>query len=385
MDSSHFTCITCSVGFHEADLQREHYKTDWHRYNLKRKVASLPHVTKADFDSRLAKHVSDQVKANQSNSQDYCVACCKSFSSEKSYKNHVNSKKHAEASLRFESKENKIEIIENRKNKKLALDEKRRQSEGAEEEDMDEDDIEEVDSDEWDEDDEDEEEEPIARTDCFFCLHHSSNMEKNAIHMATEHSFFLPDVEYLVDMPGLFEYLGAKVGQGRMCLWCNEKGRRFRTSSAVQKHMIDKGHCKLLHEGDTIAEFAEFYDYTSSYPEEGKNEEAAKGEEEIDITQLDDAGYQLTLPSGATIGHRSLMRYYRQNLTNDRALVPHKMNTRIQSHYKTFGWVGLSKPEAKMKARDMKFMRKIQQKQWMRLGMQGNNQKHFRDPTGFIQ
>ena len=37
------------------------------------------------------------------------------------------------------------------------------------------------------------------------------------------------------------------------------------------------------------------------------------------------------------------------------------------------------------KARDMKFMRKIQQKQWMRLGMQGNNQKHFRDPTGFIQ
>ena len=91
------------------------------------------------------------------------------------------------------------------------MDEKRRQSEGAEEEDMDEDDIEEVDSDEWDEDDEDEEEEPIARTDCFFCLHHSSNMEKNAIHMATEHSFFIPDVEYLVDMPGLFEYLGAKV------------------------------------------------------------------------------------------------------------------------------------------------------------------------------
>ena len=91
------------------------------------------------------------------------------------------------------------------------MDEKRRQSEGAEEEDMDEDDIEEVDSDEWDEDEEGEEEEPIARTDCFFCLHHSSNMEKNAIHMATEHSFFIPDVEYLVDMPGLFEYLGAKV------------------------------------------------------------------------------------------------------------------------------------------------------------------------------
>ena len=26
-----FTCITCGVAFHDADLQRDHYKTDWHR------------------------------------------------------------------------------------------------------------------------------------------------------------------------------------------------------------------------------------------------------------------------------------------------------------------------------------------------------------------
>merc|ERR1719167_983146 len=73
-----------------------------------------------------------------------------------------------------------------------------------------------------------------------------------------------------------------------------------------------------------------------------------------------------------------------KNLVNDRALVLHK-NNKIQHHYQSFGWVGLSKPEAKKKARDIKFMRKIQQKHWMRLGMNANNQKHFRDPTGFIQ
>ena len=104
-----------------------------------------------------------------------------------------------------------MEIIENRKNKKIALEEeKRRQSEEGElDDDMeDDDDIEEVDSDEWDEENE---EDPIPRTDCFFCLHHSSTIEKNAIHMSTEHSFFIPDVDYLVDLPGLFEYLGAKV------------------------------------------------------------------------------------------------------------------------------------------------------------------------------
>ena len=77
--------------------------------------------------------------------------------------------------------------------------------------------------------------------------------------------------------------------------------------------MIDKGHCKLLHEGDAIVEFADFYDYSSSYPdEENDNEDRrAKPDDEIDLTTLDDSGYELVLPSGATIGHRSLLRYYR--------------------------------------------------------------------------
>lgn len=378
-----FTCITCTIGFQNADLQREHYKTDWHRYNLKRKVASLPPVTKADFDGRLAKLAEDQAKANKTNSKDYCAACSRNFSTDKAFDNHMKSKKHIESARKFDMKENKVDIVENRKNRKIALEEEKiKQAE--EEEDMEDEDIEEVDSDEWNE----EEDDAIPRTDCFFCLHHSSTLEKNAIHMSNEHSFFIPDLEYLVDLAGLFEYLGAKVGQGHMCLWCNEKARHFRTCSAVQKHMIDKGHCKLLHEGDAVIEFADFYDYSSSYPDEQNDESEdrrGKPDDEIDLNQLDDSGYELVLPSGAKIGHRSLFRYYRQSLTNDRALVPHKTNTNIQHHYQTFGWMGLSKPEAKMKARDIKFMRKVQAKHWMRLGMNANNQKHFRDPTGFIQ
>ena len=39
--------------------------------------------------------------------------------------------------------------------------------------------------------------------------------------------------------------------------------------------MIDKGHCKIAFSGgDAIAEFADFYDYSSTYPEaEGDNQE----------------------------------------------------------------------------------------------------------------
>ena len=48
-----FTCMTCRVAFSEADTQRAHYKTDWHRYNLKRKVADMPPVTAENFAERV--------------------------------------------------------------------------------------------------------------------------------------------------------------------------------------------------------------------------------------------------------------------------------------------------------------------------------------------
>ena len=106
-----FTCITCTVGFQNADLQREHYKTDWHRYNLKRKVASLPPVTKADFDGRLAQLAVDQAKANKINSKDYCVACSKNFSTDKAFNNHIKSKKHIESARHFDTKEDFLEYF----------------------------------------------------------------------------------------------------------------------------------------------------------------------------------------------------------------------------------------------------------------------------------
>ncbi len=50
------TCITCGVVFKDANLQRNHYKTDWHRYNLKRKVAEMAPVTLANFQLKMEKH-----------------------------------------------------------------------------------------------------------------------------------------------------------------------------------------------------------------------------------------------------------------------------------------------------------------------------------------
>ena len=92
-----------------------------------------------------------------------------------------------------------------------------------------------------------------------------------------------------------------QVGQGRMCLWCNEKSKRFRTLDAVRKHMSAKGHCKIAFSGgNAIAEFADFYDYSKTYPE-GDEEENKDPDMEVDVHTLDDTGYELVLPSGAKV------------------------------------------------------------------------------------
>ena len=121
MSSGVLTCITCSVGFLEASAQREHYKTDWHRYNLKRKVAEFPPVSESDFKSRMDKHEQQRkvLSGEAKSPTGYCVACSKNFASEKAYENHLKSKKHLECLKNFNAKENKAEIELNRRNRKL--------------------------------------------------------------------------------------------------------------------------------------------------------------------------------------------------------------------------------------------------------------------------
>jgi pre-60S factor REI1 len=297
-----YTCITCRVAFKDADIQREHYKTDWHRYNLKRKVAELPPVTAEEFQRRVLVQREKDDLDNKTTSV-HCKVCRKTFNTQNAFENHLNSKKHKIGLLDNPSPthENQTGMNEDSQEPKSSSEVKYSHSTNMEV-DSDNSEVEEIDSDEWDE-----EENPILNNNCLFCSHHSANMIKNLKHMTLEHSFFIPDAEYIIDMKGLLTYLGEKVSQGFMCLWCNERGKTFYSVQAVQQHMQDKGHCKMLHEGEALAEYADFYDYSSSYPDQQEQ----NADEEVSIPVLDGSDFQLVLPSGATIGHRSLMRYYR--------------------------------------------------------------------------
>ncbi|GLV37357.1 uncharacterized protein CBL_10676 [Carabus blaptoides fortunei] len=243
-------------------------------------------------------------------------------------------------------------------------------------------DEEEVDSDEWEEDFEN----PVANHVCLFCTHRSRSLVRNMRHMSLAHSFFIPDAEFCVNVSGLVNYLGEKVYDGFMCLWCNDVGRTFHSTEAAQGHMRDKGHCKMLHEGAVLAEYADFYDYSASYPDGEQMDTDI--DEEIDVSILDGADYQLVLPSGAVIGHRSLARYYRQSLNPESAVVAIPKSTRVLhkviAQYRAIGWTESQREQVVKKARDLKYMQRVQTKWRTKLEIKANKfQKHFRQQVNF--
>ncbi|XP_075233058.1 cytoplasmic 60S subunit biogenesis factor ZNF622-like [Lycorma delicatula] len=392
--NSKYTCIACRVVFNNGEIQRQHYKTDWHRYNLKRKVAELPPVTAEDFQIKVLKQ-REQDALNEQKLAIYCKVCSKSFQSEKAFSNHLNSKKHKDSLIErsnsvntSDGSDNQVEKPENldvteiccpSTGKVVKTNYDRKDSLSSYE--TDDSEIEEVDSDEWDEDISDNN--PILNNNCLFCSHHSAAFMKNLKHMSVTHSFFIPDADYVTDLKGLLLYLGEKVCQGFLCLWCNDHGRTFHSMEAAQNHMLDKGHCKMLHEGEALIEYADFYDYRSSYPDHNllSNDD---DDDEVDLNLLEETDFQLILPSGATIGHRSLMRYYRQNFDPNRVVVPYKKINRVIAQYRAIGWKETEKEAAARKAKDINYMKRIQKKFSLRMGIKANKfQKHFRHQVNY--
>jgi len=121
-----FTCLSCQIGFHSADLQRQHFRTDWHVPLLRALTAQAPLQPEAQGRRSPPRHCrglcpesawyaappcavltgeaqQDQARLSsaQANYQQTCVPCKKTFYSHNAYTNHLSSKRHRIASLRM--------------------------------------------------------------------------------------------------------------------------------------------------------------------------------------------------------------------------------------------------------------------------------------------
>ncbi|KAF5024078.1 hypothetical protein F66182_3822 [Fusarium sp. NRRL 66182] len=435
-----YTCNTCQVAYRNIDLQKGHMKSDWHRYNLKRRVASLPPISTDVFTEKVlqARAVST-AEADKAYFERVCEICEKTYYSENAFQNHLSSQKHkakeatstrtvagraddettsvvsstfslgdplaprrGEVDSDAEEEFNhvveglqKARIAEQRPSPVKRPSNPQPSSQDASHQDADAARASDSTT-------------PVPNTQganwtlesCLFCNYSSPTVSLNTHHMERFHGMFIPEKNYLVDVDGLLNQLQEKVRQHHQCLYCDKVKT---TVFGIQTHMRDTGHCKIPYDTEREQlEIGDFYDFRSTYSDDeelsdngsvidetsggaklgARRPAKLTGEDGADVADEGDADgwetdssassldsadltavpaeghihqferldkhphhsrqdprqrhqvdgwhshahkptravfhddYELHLPTGKSVGHRSLNKYYRQNLHN---------------------------------------------------------------------
>lgn len=346
-DTSAITCTACRQSLIGAESRREHYRSDFHRVNLKRKIAGLGCLTSAEFEHRLQAleeqktDTSDKTRRarrerNVNSSLHYCETCSKKFSSERALQNHQASKRHQHRLLTIQRQMKNVKDQDEHSISVMG--------------DSDDDDMLSTDSDVSDSNEV--EMELKQRLDawastggvanagrtCAFDGSIHENAETTLEYMRYEYGFFVAYKERLKDAPGLVQYCAEKVAVGYACLACD---RAFVNVDAARTHMIDVGHCQMtLNEDGWMEEFGEYYNWGDIEDDEEWEEVSPEEQEMIEkqgmmmvitgndddekdfrpIGRLDtgeneegDEAMMVGLAvGGKVVGHRGLQRYYKQ-------------------------------------------------------------------------
>ncbi|ODQ67851.1 hypothetical protein NADFUDRAFT_80990 [Nadsonia fulvescens var. elongata DSM 6958] len=385
-----FTCNTCGLAFPTAELQRLHMKTDWHRYNLKRRVAGLPPITAEVFAEKILQQQQQEQESQQTGGgKRGGVRQITKKDKKKEEKmirkqalmNQASHSARADTdSINLERPSSPTGSIASSNfslgdpiNHQTFTDDEASDvnsvadtasinedtaSASGEEHDQQNDEDREFNSEDEDEIDRYIKHKMSKRTaisanTCLISGKVFNTVEEKTAYMTKTYGLYVPEKEFLVDLEGLMTYLGEKVGLGFMCLKCSFQGKSL---ESVRAHMISKSHVMIPYEEEEEKlEIGDFYDFTSSYKSVTKQsrqsklrkqviadedgwvdedldddfddvegpESGSEGDEDLDdynTAYVDGLGYELALPSGARIGHRSLAKYYRQNLRPDAPL-----------------------------------------------------------------
>lgn len=379
------TCNACNKEFNDESEQKFHYKSEWHRYNLKRKIAGVPGVTEALFLARQTALAEEKKKSNETPMLYTCGLCGKGYRSSKAHAQHLKSKSHIMRASQGENSQNEDNAIIKPLIRRVPV--RPPPEKNADTEESEESEWEEVDSDEdmieeagdsltsmkmnddsapaADIDDEKDGFEELDPTCCFMCDLECDTIQNCIVHMHKKHGFFIPDIEYLKDPKGLLTYLGLKVKRDLLCLYCNERCHPFSSLEAVRKHMEAKGHCKVRYgDGgdDEEVELEEFYDYSSSYMDEDGKQLVAMNNDGANSVELGSGGSEIVIRSrtqngvsSKTLGSREFLRYYKQKPrpapANGLAI-----SIALASSYKSLGLATVQSKERTIRMKVMKQM-----------------------------
>ena len=215
-----FTCYTApGAVFHSEEDMKEHYRSDWHRYNLKRKVAGLAPLHLAAYEERAAREEAAAPAA---------AAATSGASRSQQRRLKREAKQEAKAKQQAANPHSKAAHFEATKSLSEHEYVELKMS-SAESYDL---------------------------CSDLFSRHRSASLEANLAHMAKAHGFYIPYADYVTDLSGLLGYLLEMVYVGNVALL---SGKQFHSLEAVQGHMRDRRECRMELEGHE-EEYAAWYD-----------------------------------------------------------------------------------------------------------------------------
>lgn len=260
-----YGCITCAAKFDGSEAQRAHMKGDWHVFNLRRRIESLPPTSAVELHEQSLPSTRFSDTETSPSFRRSCIACEQLYTNRRTWHAHLRSLSHIRKSAEFDSQPS-TETDTPPSPRALPFKDDRSASDSEEEEDF-------------------------TPRQCLFCTLESPSLEANLTHMSHAHSFFIPNAEDLIDVESLLSYLFAIISVFHECLFC---GRLKNSTFGVRDHMRGKGHCKLNFEEDE--ELRYFYEDANKGADEG---------EEIPLPIEED---ELHLPSGKILTRRSHAR-----------------------------------------------------------------------------
>ena len=309
-------CLYVSKTYEE---MKEHYKSEFHKYNLNRVTMNLAPLSYEDYKRKkdfFMKKMEEKKKAEESlklKSQNlFCEICSKKFNSSKKLEEHLNSKNHLKNKAK-KDEEKKDEISEISTSSKNEIKEpKNKEPEKTTLDDI---------------------------TCCLFCNFKSDNLKNNFYHMVQIHNLEIPFIFYIKNYEELIKILAKKIFVYHACFTCDTQ--RFETIRSLQRHMLSKGHT-VINDKDLDEFLYKYYDIKKLLSIKDKNKRKSKefkilslrakvakvlneknleGDEweEIKSNEDEDEYEPMTLPNGelllengTTLGNKEFKIYYKQ-------------------------------------------------------------------------
>ncbi|SOV74113.1 zinc finger protein, putative [Plasmodium sp. gorilla clade G3] len=275
-----YTCHTCNIQIYNYSFFRYHFKSEWHKYNLKRKLLNLHSVNEYVFNEKLKNlkknedHHENQKKDKRENKGSHLSHKKRNGSNKKKKEknitnfNNVNNNNHHHISYNENNYNCHItkcnnDINEHINNTNICsttnknYKKKKNNNNNNNNNHISSNNIKYATK------------ENVLLTKnvkydnpavCFFDNRIFNSIEENIKHMNDTYTFYIPDLKYVTNVKKILLTIGKKIYEENICIYCFKYAKCVKS---LQAHMICKSHTKL--HTNFMDYIQKYYDFSKTY------------------------------------------------------------------------------------------------------------------------